>query len=183
MVTYTVLGCSLDGERNFWHMSNFFWYRHIPHHGAPRTGSGALSLLSPGAIFMIFAMLLLFAPRIAFGFLALLFLIVGGVLLYFGITLWRIKRHVLKDFESVFSESPLNRTRMRARFGGQSHGDKSSFFDRSYFSDMRSTEKEGFTETDGAEITTYEIDVDSIEVLDPEPDDSGKRRRRWYRLH
>lgn len=164
-------------------MSNFFWYRHIPHHGAPRTGSGALSLLSPGAIFMIFAMLLLFAPRIAFGFLALLFLLVGGVLLYIGITFWRIKRHVLKDFESVFNESLLNRTGMQARFKGQAHGDKSSFFGRSHFSDIRSTERDSFAERESAEIATYEIDVDSIEVLDPEPDHSGKRRRRWYRLH
>lgn len=158
-------------------MSNFFWYRHIPHHGAPRTGGGALSLLSPGAIFMVFAMLLLFAPRIAFGFLAVLFLLVGGVLLYIGITFWRIKKQVLQDFESMAAN----------QFGAQPWGDKSFFSHRSHFTHMRSRERETTEKRrddyDSVDVATYEIDVDSIEVLDPEPDHSGKRKRRWYRLH
>ena len=157
-------------------MSNFFWYRHIPHQGAPRTGGGALSLLSPGAIFMIFAMLLLFAPRIAFGFLAVLFLLIGGALLYIGITFWRIKKQVLQDFES-----------MENRFGAQPWRDESFFSNRSHFTHMRSTERETTEKRrgdyDSVDVATYEIDVDSIEVLDPEPDHSGKRKRRWYRLH
>jgi hypothetical protein len=121
-------------------------------------------------------MLLFFAPRIALGLLAGLLLLIGGVLLYIGITFWRIKKDVLKDFESL-----LNRTGARTRFEAQPG--HAGF----HFSHMRSNEGESAEihreDYDSAEMVSYEIDVDSIEVLNPEPDYSGKGRRRWYRLH
>ncbi|MCI5064638.1 hypothetical protein MRY87_02810 [bacterium] len=122
-----------------------------------RRGSPSLSGGIPGAPLIIFILLLLIAPRLVFGFFAALLLFVALAAIFIWYKLSRLKR--------TFSN-------------------QMDFFEETLRQDAQSTDSSSRPHSESISAVSYEIDGDTIEVVDAEEESSShasreKSSRRW----
>ncbi len=133
------------------------------------------SPLSPGLIFLLVIIALIFlAPRLALGFFTILLLFFGALVLIAGFTIWRVRRKILKDLQSL---QKTFRSSSASFDNTQESVQEFTFFshDTATSSDKRQTNDTG--------VRTYEIDNDSVEVLDPEPGSEVRGSKGWFDQH
>lgn len=145
--------------------------------GAPFNGGGffsSMSFLTPGLVLLLLGLVTLLAPQLILAVIAAFFLSIGGILLFAGYKFFQLKRTLERDLQRM---AELEKERREANPFKQMF----SSFQRSKFS-QQPRSSSGHSFFDGGSYhedgTEYEINGDTIEVMDADDDSVPPKKRK-----
>ena len=140
--------------------------------GGRPTGGGAkpqglfsgVPFLGPGMFLLVLGLITLLAPQLVLAVIAAFFLAIGAVLLFLGYKFFQLKKRLEKDIQKV---QMMDAKSFEA---GQ--------FQESVRQNFRSGFQEFSTQSSDADVTEFEIDGETIEVVDADEESSSEKKSR-----
>ncbi|MCB0329206.1 MAG: hypothetical protein KDD70_06070 [Bdellovibrionales bacterium] len=145
--------------------------------------TGGLPFLSPGIFLLLLGLVTVLAPQFVLSVIAAFLLFFGGLLLFLGYKFFTFKKHLVNEVEKMqrfteqFSAKNQQGPHITGHTGtGQAGSTYTSASARdSYFSRASAYGKASYE--DEPQVTSYEINGETVEVVDADEEDDGYSHR------